>query len=345
VGASRPLRLGLVGAGYIADIHAQAARHAAGVRLLAACGREPGRLATLADRHAIERRYRDPEALLTDPEVDAVVIALPNALHAPVAIASLEAGKAVLVEKPMALATADAEAMVAAADRAGRPLMVGHMWRFRPEVVAVRHAVASGLVGRPFKTKGYGIHVDWMPSGWFRDPELAGGGALADMGVHALDTAWFVLGEPAPRRVYARVSRDFLADGGADGGVGGVEDGAVVWVEFEGGIASLVEAGWGHPHADGPEAHTQVFGTRGYAETFPPRAAVMRDGRRVWIDLEAEVESPHISLPMYVRQLEHFAAACRGERPPDPDGRKGLQVVRMLEAAYRAAASGRVVDL
>lgn len=336
MGRHEPVGLAIVGAGYIADMHCQAAAAVAGVRLVAACDRNPDRLAILADRHGIASRYSALDELLADPAVEAVVIGLPNSLHAPTTIASLGAGKAVLVEKPMATNVEDAASMVAAADAAVVPLMVGHMWRYRLEVRAVREAIAAGRIGRPFKTKGYGVHVDWGPAGWFRERALAGGGALADMGIHAIDTAWFLLGEPAARRVYAAISQN--------GDDGDVEDNALVVIEFDGGTISIVESGWNHPHADGPEAHTQVFGTDGYAEVFPPRLSVGRGADRHWIEL-GDAELPHIGVPMYARQLERFAEACRGTATPDPDGRQGLEVVRMMAAAYRSAATRQTVEL
>lgn len=336
VAPTSPFGLAILGAGYIADLHARAASELPGVRLVAAYSWRPERLAALADAHDIPRRYTSLDGLLADDEVDGVVVGLPNAEHAPATIASLESGRAVLVEKPMATSVAEAEAMVAAADAHGRALMVGHMWRFRPEVRAVREAIDAGRIGRPFKTKGYGIHVDWGPSGWFVERARAGGGALADMGIHALDTAWYLLGEPRPRRVFASVATHFLD---AD-----VEDSAVVVVEFEGGAASIIESGWHHPHADGPEAHTQVFGTGGYAEVFPPRLSILDGSARRWEEL-GTVETPHIGLPMYVRQLDRFVAAARGAALPEPSGRQGLEVVRMMEAAYRSAETGAAVEL
>lgn len=331
-----PLGLAIAGAGYIADMHAQAAAGLPDVRLVAVYGRNGDRLASIAERHRIERRYTSFEDLIADRDVEAVIVGLPNALHAPTTIAALRAGKAVLVEKPMALSVVEATTMVAAADGADRPLMVGHMWRYRPEVRAIREAIAAGRIGRPVKTKGYGIHVDWGPSGWFRERDLAGGGALADMGIHAIDTAWFLLGEPRARRVFASTTQHSAE--------GDVEDGAIVVIEFEGPVVSIIESGWDQPYADGPEAHTQVFATEGYAEVFPPRLSVGHGTDRHWIEL-GSAESPHIGLPMYARQLERFIASCRGEARPDPDGRQGLEIVRIMQAAYESAASMQVTTL
>ena len=116
-----------------------------------------------------------------------------------------------LVEKPMAVTVAECDAMIAAAGRGGASLMVAHCWRFHDDVIALRDRVAAGELGEVVKTRGYGVHANWGPEGWFVDPELAGGGALLDMGVHAIDTARFLLGDPEPGRVCA-VDRHPLRD-------------------------------------------------------------------------------------------------------------------------------------
>ena len=202
------LRVALVGTGWVMDFHARAVREHPGAELVAAANwREPS-LRALAGRHHIPRVTTDWRELAADPAVDAVVVATPNALHAEQAIAFLEAGKHVLVEKPMGRTLAEADAMVAAAARARGWLMVAHCWRFHPDVRALRARVAGGELGEIVKTRSYGVHAGWGPSGWFIDPELAGGGALLDMGVHAIDTTRYLLGDPAPERVCAAVDAE-----------------------------------------------------------------------------------------------------------------------------------------
>ena len=198
----------------------------------------------------------DWRELVNAPEVDAVVVCTPNALHARQSIVSLEAGKHVLCEKPMATRVADGEEMLAIAARQDRLLLVLHPWRHHPAVIALRDAIVAGELGRVVRTHGYGVHADWGPAGWFTDPALAGGGALVDMGIHAIDTARFLLGEPDARRVRASITT-------AHGGYA-VDDDGLVLIEWEGGARSLVESGWWQPHLGGHEADTEVYGSAGY---------------------------------------------------------------------------------
>jgi predicted dehydrogenase len=313
---TRPVRIAVVGAGFIAAHHARAVAELHGAELVAAANWRPESLARLAEAHGIARTTTDWRDLVGDPGIDAAVVATPNSLHAEQSIAFLDAGQHVMVEKPMAMDVAEADAMVAAAERSDASLMVAHCWRFHPEVLALRDRIAAGDLGEVVKTRGYGVHANWGPEGWFVDPELAGGGALADMGVHAIDTARFLLGGPEPVRVCAAVGTRYSDIE--------VDDDAVLLISWSNGTNSLVESGWWQPHLGGLEADTEVYGTGGYARIFgytePPSP-----------DYE------HCPQSMYTAQMAEFVDAVRAGRPPQPGGEDGRVVMRVVEDAYRSA--------
>jgi predicted dehydrogenase len=313
------LRVALLGTGWVADFHARAVIEHPDAELVAAANwREPS-LAELAARHGIPRTTTDWHELAGDPAVDAAVIATPNALHAPQAVAFLEAGKHVLVEKPMARNLQEADAMLAAAARSGARLMVAHCWRFHRDVLALRARIAAGELGEVVKTRGYGAHARWGPSGWFTDPELAGGGALVDMGVHAIDTTRFLLGDPLPTRVAATVATRY--------GDYAVEDDAILLVSWSNGTNSIVESGWWQPHLGGLEADTEVYGTKGYA--------------RVWDRADVPEGYQHCTQPMYSAQLACFVEALADGRQPRPGGEDGRVVLEIVERAYALARGGQ----
>jgi predicted dehydrogenase len=311
------VRIALFGSGWIMDFHARGVLEHPRGELVAAANWRPESLAALAERHRIPRTTGDWRELAGDPSIDAVVIGTPNALHAPQAIACLKAGKHVLVEKPMASTLAEAEAMNAAAAASEAYLMVAHCWRFHPDVRALRGRIERGELGRVVKTRGYGVHAGWGPAGWFTDPELAGGGALVDMGVHAIDTARYLLGDPTPERVCATLGTHYseLA----------VDDDGILLISWSDGSNSIVECGWWQPHLAGLEADTEIYATGGYA--------------RVWDFTEGPEGYEHCSQPMYSAQMAEFIDAVEAGRGPRPDGDDGAVVMSVVDRAYRSAAA------
>jgi predicted dehydrogenase len=309
-------RVALFGCGWIQDFHARGVLEH-GDEIVAVANHREGSARAFAERHAIPRVTTDWEALAADPEVDAAIVSTPNALHAPQSIALLRNGKHVLVEKPMAISVAECDAMIEAARTSGASLMVAHCWRFRDEVRAMRGRIAAGEFGKVVKTHGYGVHAGWGPSGWFTDPLLAGGGALVDMGVHAIDTTRFLLGDPSPARVSATIGTRYAA------GRYTVDDDGLVLITWNNGTNSIVESGWWQPHLGGLEADTEVFGSLGYARIWP-----------------AEPPAPdyeHCTQPMYSAQMAEFLGAIREGRQPRPTGEDGRVVMQVVEDAYRSA--------
>lgn len=308
------MEVAFFGCGWIQDFHVRAVRELGATPTVVANHRVETAEA-FAERHGIHRVTTDWRSVATDPTIDAVVIATPNALHAEQSVAALEAGRHVLVEKPMAVTVAECDAMIAAAEASGASLMVAHCWRFHDDVRAIRDRVAAGDLGDVVKTRGYGVHAGWGPSGWFTDPALAGGGGLLDMGVHAIDTARFVLGDPEPDRVCAVVGTRY--------GSYEVDDDAILLISWDQGTNSVVEAGWWHAHKEGLEAETEVYGTDGYARIFP-RA-------------EPSDDYEHCTQPMYTAQMREFLGAIAEGRRPRPSGEDGRVVVRIAQHAYEAA--------
>jgi predicted dehydrogenase len=311
------MKVALLGCGWIQDFHARGVLAHPDAELAAVANHREETARAFAKRHGIPRVTTDWEALARDPEIDAVVIATPNALHAPQAIAALRAGKHVLVEKPMAISVAECDEMIAAARGSGARLMVAHCWRFRDEVRAMRDRIAGGDLGEIVKTRGYGVHAGWGPSGWFTDPGLAGGGALVDMGVHAIDTVRFLLGDPEPVRVCGVVGTRYAA------GRYAVDDDGILLIGWSNGTNSIVESGWWQPHMGGLEADTEVYGTKGYSRIFS-------------IEPQGE-DYEHCTQPMYSTQIAEFIDAVLGGRDPRPSGEDGRVVLRIVEEALASA--------
>ncbi len=312
-----PLSAVVLGYGFIGDMHVQAARQLADVDVVGVAGHRLDRAAAFAKRHGIERVTTDWASLCAEHDVDLVIIGTPNSLHAEQAIHALDHAKHVLVEKPMATNTIDADRMIAAAQRAERTLAVGHMWRYHTNVIALRDRVAAGEFGRVVRTHGWGVHAGWGPSGWFADPALAGGGALIDMGIHAIDTARFLLGDPNPERVTASIGIGEFGDYDVD-------DDGIVTIEWSTGMRSSIEFGWWQPRLGGLEADTEILGTAGTD--------------RIWtMPLPPPADYVHCAVPMYAAQLADVAAACRSGVPPVASADVGRTALAIVEAAYADA--------
>ena len=254
------IRIAVLGTGVIIrDFHLPILYRNPRVEVVAAANHRRESLERLAGSFSISRIYTDFEELAADPKVDAVVIGLPNYLHLPVTKMMLTGGKHVLCEKPMAMSAEEAGQMRDLALESPGKLMIGHMWRFDHELMWLRKSIKTGSLGRIIKAKAWAVSIREGPdpAGWFAQKRFAGGGALADMGIHGVDILRYLLGDPRPLRVSARAAtlhEEIETD-----------DTAEMLIEFEGGVTGIVEAGWYHSYADGQEGHCRVYRTTGFA--------------------------------------------------------------------------------
>ncbi|MHC4584416.1 MAG: Gfo/Idh/MocA family protein [Planctomycetota bacterium] len=331
------IRIALIGSGYIAHYHARGLAEVADVKVPVLCSLDGKAAEEFAGKYGIDEVTDQINGLLGREDIQAVVLSTPNKYHAPYAIEFMKNGIDVFVEKPMAVSALQGEEMIECARKNNRILMVGHMWRFDDEVNYVRDLVQSGKLGEILKTKGYGIHVNWGPSGWFIDKDLAGGGALADMGVHAIDTVRYILGDPQPKEVYAKISTSF---GDYD-----VDDTGIVMITWDTGAVSIIESGWWHPHADGPEAGTQLFGTLGYASLFPTCWEKKKGEKIEKIVPDMPERKEHCDQVIYSRQMKHFIECLRNHTSPISGMIQGQAVLRIVDSAYESARIGKVVKL
>jgi predicted dehydrogenase len=286
----------------------------------------------------ITRQYHSVEGMLKDGNVDALIVSTPNYLHAPQTIPALNAGVHVMVEKPMSMNAIEAEQMCEAAEKSGALLMVAHCWRFDPDVLWLKEQ--SKKLGKIIRTKGIGVHTHWGPSGWFTQKQFAGGGAMADMGIHALDTARFLLGDPKPVSAYARIGTYY---GDFD-----VDDTGVIIVNWANGATSYIESGWWQPHADGPQAATQLYGTQGFGQLFPTRLELPNVKEEKVNMINSGFEFPreeHCPQSLYDDQLKYFVECIEKDQIPVPGGAEGLINMKVVDAAYESSRTGNVVEI
>jgi predicted dehydrogenase len=293
---------------------------------------------------AAARKFGNPRVLsswedaVADPEIDAIDICTPNALHAPIAIAAAESGKHVIVEKPMATTLEDADAMVAAARKAGVVLMVAHNLRFVPVYHAMHDAVASGAIGRPFSARGVFMHAGpdefWgATADWFWEKDAAGGGSLLDLGIHMIDLLRWMIGRPVLEVVAmtSRVLKPTFAD-----------DNAFVLMRFEGDVLASVQSSWSaRPF---PDRQITIHGERGHIamgrSAEEPLVIHLRDGEgSTRVVPEIPAASPAGD------PFVHFVQCIRDGVEPLVNGEDGRASLEVALAAYESAETGRLVNL
>lgn len=349
------LGIGVIGVGSIADMHLGAYAANPAVRLVGTYDIDADRNRAKAETFGVARAHGSLEDLLADPEIDAVSVCTWNNSHAELAVAALEAGKHVLVEKPLSRTVAEAEAIADAVRRTGRLLQVGFVRRFGANTQVLKSFVDGGTLGEIYHARATNIRRIGNPGGWFADSARSGGGPLIDIGVHVLDLCWYLMGTPRATTVSAvthnrlgnranvtSLSRYKVAD--YDPTLSDVEDLATALVRFENGASLLLETSYS-VHAPEDRLEVAVFGDRGGAE-LEPRLRIVTEQHDTVLNIDPQID--HLSFDFeegFANEVAHFVALCLGEAEEVAPVGHGLEVMRMLGGVYESAALGREVSL
>ena len=340
--------IGIIGTGGIARAHAEAYLDMAPeVNLVAVCDIDAARARDAAAEWGVTEVCTDYRDLLSLNAIDAVSVCTPTAAHSEPAIAALNAGKHVLVEKPMAANTAAARQMVAAAERAGKLLMIEMKWRFMPEILAARQAIVRGDLGRIYYAEAIGWQHRGIPGGSFIRRELSGGGALMDNGVYTLDAALYLLGHPQPLTASGAATNIFgqSPDGSWNPRDFTVEDFGTAFIRLDGGISLSFAHAWAINFTE--QWQVRVAGDRGAAEIRPfgpgPKLRLVRGG---YGDLE---EATPTELPVGSTDIGYavrrFVEAIRKDDPSPVPGDTFLYTNAIFDALYESGRLGREVAI
>lgn len=266
----KPIRIAFIGCGKIAQVRhiPEFAAHD-GAEITGYYNRSPERAQDMARKYG-GAVYSSVEELLADDKVDAVVISVANRLHADYTLAALAAGKHVLCEKPMALTLKDCTAMVEKAKETGKHLLIGHNQRLTPAHKKARELVEEGTIGKvlSFRTTfGHGGPEGWSirpgKDTWFFDPENAGMGVMADLGIHKTDLLQYLTGEKVTE-VTARLHT--LDKTGPEGKPIAVDDNAFCIYRLSGGAVGTLTVSWTFY---GPEDNSTIlYGTEGMLRIY-----------------------------------------------------------------------------
>lgn len=352
------LRVGVIGCG-VGILHLEGFADDPRVEVVAIAGLDDDRCRNLANQFGVPKVYRDYQDLIADPEIDAVTVAVPNHLHYPVTMAAIEAGKHAIVEKPLARTASEGEAMVAAARQAGLVLGVAFNRRGRQDVELVKREVERGALGEIYHARAFWMRRSGIPGlgTWFTTRDLAGGGALIDLGIHVLDMALWTMGNPTPRRVSA-ASYSRLGPRGQGQWQGSrfqkipdrpfdVDDFTTAFIRFDGDLTLQLDASWAVYSSHGDEFGISLFGDRGGAEIHS-RDYAQTGTLRFFSDFDGV---PTVTEPQLVKRPGHadvfkwFVTSILEGAAMSPSGEEGLDRVRLIEAIYRSAQLGREVDV
>ncbi|HWV25101.1 MAG TPA: Gfo/Idh/MocA family oxidoreductase [Thermomicrobiales bacterium] len=351
------LRVGIIGCG-AGIFHLEGYQNEPRAKVVALAGLDTDRCEMLAKKFDVPRIYRDYQDLLADDDIDAVSIAVPNVLHMPVALAAFEAGKHVLIEKPLARNAEEGVKMVEAAERHGKVLGVSFQRRTRHDVELLRQQVADGAFGRIYYSKAWWMRRSGIPGlgSWFTSKEGAGGGPLIDLGVHVLDMILHVLGNPKVTSVTASTYAEIGPQGKggwvgrrssqlADGQAYEVEDLATAFMRFEDGGTLLLEASWAAFTEMKDDFGIQLYGSQGGARIFAENYALV-DTLEVYSgfgDTTMDSKPRLVETEGHGAIIRDFVSAILDGTPMSPDGREGLDRVRLIDAIYRSAELGHEI--
>ena len=344
------INLGIIGTGWPGQQHARVMAAIPDAHLYACADLDETRRREFTASYAPTKSVSDYHDLLGDATLNAVMVCLPNFLHFPASLAALEAGKHVFCEKPPTLNAAEMKVLHEEATKRGLIYYFGRQFRFTPAMRAAKQLIADGRLGNI-----YHAHATWVRSrgipqgigGWFTEKKRSGGGALIDIGVHALDSAWYLMGTPRPVSVSAQVYRNFehlVQDPVFD-----VEDAAFGFIRFANGAVVQLETSWaGNLPDDIPMGqyfgrelnNSTVYGTKGTIRLKPLSFFEDKNGALTTVPVDLPDDTDSFEL-----QLRNFLDAIRGRAEPINSADQALQLMEMLDAIYASSSLAREVPI
>lgn len=351
------LKIGMIGCGGIGRVHADAAK-AVGSELVCASDLNGEMLNAFCDDYSISNSYTDLNLMLSEGKCDAVIIGVPNAFHASLAITAMEAGMDVLVEKPMAVGLENCQRMIDAAEKNRRVLQIGYVSRHHAISRAAREIIDSGQLGNIYHVKTNYYRRRGIPGlgGWFTNKEISGGGPLIDLGVHAIDLAMDLLKFPKVNRISGKVYshfgspiKDYVFEEMWQGpprldGVFNVEDSAHAMMRLEGGATYELNACWAGNFPENVMPNMMGF--------FGDKGGLVFDLNGEKIKLATQLGSHNVDITPLLKEGElfeeqHKAFAMRVENRDISleNARQGLKIQAIVEGIYRSSELDCEIEL
>lgn len=352
--SNEKIHIGIIGAGNIGNVHMNEFKKVDECVVYATTDAFPELAHTRAREHGIPVVHDNYKALLADEKIDAVIVAVPNEMHAPIAIEALEAGKHVLLEKPMAFNAAAAKDIVRAFLKSKRVLMMAHQMRWEPLNMQIKDQIDKGALGKIYNVKTGWMRRKGIPGWgtWFTQMHKSGGGPLIDIGVHMLDLSLHLLGGAKPVSVYGTTYAEF---GPLKRGIGtwgkpdwnglyDVEDLATALIKLDNGSTLSLDVSWAvNSDFIDNAPYVYLMGSEGGASLRAGKARLHKEifDRTADVDLALPAQDEGSRL----RMSRHFIECIREGKEPISSAMSGLTNSLVLEAIYESSRTGEAVKL
>ena len=341
------VKVGIIGSGFEADIHAAAFRiMPEEAEVVAVASPSPGHAKELAKRYGIPRVFQDYREMLKESDIEMVTITAPNYLHAEMTADIASSGKHVVCEKPLCMTLEEADRMIEICRKKGVLLLYAEELFFTPKYVRAKEMADQGAFGKVYlvkqSEKHFGPHSDW-----FWDMDRAGGGALMDLGCHGIAFCYWFLNRPSIKSVQCHMGTYVHADKTRG------EDNSICILEFDNGAVGLVEDSWAR--RGGMDDRIEVFGDGGmtYANLLMGNALPTFSEHGYGYAVEKAPTTKGWTYPVFEelwnygfpQEMRHFARCVRGREEPIATGEDGRVVMEAIYAGYASAGRGEKISL
>jgi len=353
------LKIGIIGCGGIAvGKHLPSLATLDNVEVIAFCDINRDKAIAAKEQFGTEdaKIYTNYKDLIADETIDVIHVLTPNKSHSHITVDSLEAGKHVMCEKPMAKTTVEAQAMVDAAKRTGKKLTIGYQGRFRVEAQHLSKICQNGDLGHIYFAKAHAIRRRAVPTwGVFLNEDEQGGGPLIDIGTHALDLTLWMMDNYKPKYVVGNIHHELSKKENAANAWGSwdpqkftVEDSAFGFITMENKATIFLESSWALNMIDEAEAKTTLCGTEGGADM---KGGLRINGEEYSRLYDRKVITDAAGVAFYdadgeseeIVEMTHWIDCIVNDKEPIVKPEQALVVTQILEAIYESARTGKPV--
>lgn len=348
------IKVAVVGTGTISNMHIVSYQNNPNVELYAFCDLDEAKLKMMGEKYGVSRLYTDEETMLKElPEIDAVSICVWNSNHMPCTVMALNYGKNVLCEKPMATSAEEARTMKAAADKAGKLLMIGFVRRYGNDTAIFKDFQDQDYFGEIYWAKAQYIRRNGNPGGWFGEKAKSGGGPLIDLGVHVIDLTRYMVGNPKPVSVYGatfqklfdrrnlKTPKGYVSSSHTDHDICDVEDAATALIRYDNGTVVQVEVSFSL-NVEKDSGVIELFGTKGGAK-IDPELKLISEANGYMTDTTLKARTAMNMEVIFQNEINHFVDCVMNGTQCKSPAEDGITLMQILDAIFESARTGHEV--